>query len=197
MPLSWGLPLWGSTVRHWYLSTACMFAIGLSLLIAKDARDAWRPARALGGLGSFLWVGSLFTVLQLAYQAWWALLPQTRPPCAIIYTTRIDSAMFFYLLSPAAEEHVFRVYLHATRGPNQKSGWFYVLASALIFTSYHTWLPDLWAHFDIALVGALLAWLYWRTRSALLCTAFHSLVNISAAATEWGLHILYERPWCQ
>lgn len=91
------------------------------------------------------------------------------------------SLLFIVLLVPfqaAAEEIVFRGLLMQVIGSWLKSPWFAILIPTVFFAALHIY--DVWGLAAVAILGAVAAWLTWRTGGLEAAIAIHIVNNLAA-----------------
>ncbi|MDS1269758.1 CPBP family intramembrane glutamic endopeptidase [Lipingzhangella sp. LS1_29] len=88
-------------------------------------------------------------------------------------------------LQAAAEEYGLRGFVMQTAGSYTASPWLGIVVSTALFTMLH-FSYTFWALADVALFGAAMAWLIWRTGGLEAGIALHVLHNLAAfTITAW------------
>ena len=94
--------------------------------------------------------------------------PKTVPLSLTIY-----NAVLLILVAPVVEETFFRGFVFP--GIGRRYGmWWGATVSAALFAAMHV---SLGALFPLFVMGLLLAWVYFRTRSIWACIGFHAAYN--------------------
>lgn len=139
---------------------------------------SWRllPAVGLMGLGGFLMCSEVENMTRM-------LLPMPKFVADIfgkmfdVTQNPFGAALALVVVAPLTEETVCRRWVLGSLLPRWKP-WKAIALSGVIFGLMHM---NPWQFFYASVLGFILGWLYWRTRSLWLCVFVHAFYN----GTSW------------
>lgn len=162
------------------LSVAPMMLIGFLYMAAylwrKGYLDEWQDRFAVRGLRDVVWplvggVGGI--VLVSGVSAWLSFLPDWMEQTFDVLQQGVLGVLCMVLLGPLLEELLFRGAIMQELLRRYRP-WEAILLSGLLFGVTHINPAQVVAG---CLMGVVLGWIYWKTRSLLPCVLVHVLNN--------------------
>jgi membrane protease YdiL (CAAX protease family) len=170
------------------LSTPAMtiaITTGLLVFLRWKAGKRWQPLQLMGQEN--LWLYGALPVLVLAVQMVLSVLDFLHLPNWVetdfqkLMQNPLAAAFFIVVAAPVLEELLFRGVILRGLLKSQRP-WVAIGQSALLFGVFH-FNPA--QSLSAGLMGLLLGWLYYRTRSLWVCMAVHALNNAGAFLIMW------------